>query len=37
MPPAVTVRDWGVVPASDSDYDGVRKVCEVTGSDKCKA
>ncbi|MGE2726380.1 phosphate/phosphite/phosphonate ABC transporter substrate-binding protein [Mycolicibacterium pulveris] len=29
-------RAWGVVAASDSDYDGVRKVCEVTGSDKCK-
>lgn len=27
---------WGVVAAQDSDYDGVRKVCEVTGSDKCK-
>lgn len=29
-------RVWGVVAASDSDYDGVRKVCELTGSDKCK-
>lgn len=29
-------RVWGVVAASDSDYDGVRKVCEVTGSEKCK-
>ena len=29
-------RAWGVVPAADSDYDGVRKVCEVTGSEKCK-
>lgn len=29
-------RVWGVVPAADSDYDGVRKVCELTGSDKCK-
>lgn len=29
-------RAWGVVPAADSDYDGVRNVCEVTGSDKCK-
>lgn len=29
-------RAWGVVPASDSDYDGVRKVCDVTGSEKCK-
>ncbi|BBY80914.1 phosphate/phosphite/phosphonate ABC transporter substrate-binding protein [Mycolicibacterium pulveris] len=29
-------RVWGVVEAADSDYDGVRKVCEVTGSDKCK-
>jgi phosphonate transport system substrate-binding protein len=29
-------RVWGVVPAADGDYDGVRKVCEVTGSEKCK-
>lgn len=29
-------RAWGVVAASDSDYDGVRKVCEVTRSDKCE-
>jgi phosphonate transport system substrate-binding protein len=29
-------RAWGVVAASDSDYDCVRKVCEVTGSEKCK-
>jgi phosphonate transport system substrate-binding protein len=29
-------RAWGVVPASDSDYDGVRHVCDVTGSEKCK-
>jgi len=29
-------RAWGVVPAEDADYDGVRKVCEVTGSEKCK-
>ena len=29
-------RAWGVVPAADGDYDGVRKVCEVTGSEKCK-
>lgn len=29
-------RAWGVVAAADSDYDGVRKVCEVTGSEKCK-
>ncbi|QBJ94546.1 phosphate/phosphite/phosphonate ABC transporter substrate-binding protein [Rhodococcus sp. ABRD24] len=29
-------RAWGVVPASDSDYDGVRHVCEVTGSEKCQ-
>lgn len=28
-------RAYGVVAASDSDYDGVRKVCEVTGSEKC--
>lgn len=30
-------RAWGVVPASDSDYDGVRKVCEGTCSEKCKS
>jgi len=30
-------RAWGVVAASDSDYDGVRKVCDVTGSEKCKS
>jgi phosphonate transport system substrate-binding protein len=29
-------RAWGVVPASDTDYDGVRHVCDVTGSEKCK-
>ncbi|MGG7099631.1 phosphate/phosphite/phosphonate ABC transporter substrate-binding protein [Rhodococcus sp. 24CO] len=29
-------RAWGVVPAQDSDYDGVRHVCEVTGSQKCQ-
>ncbi|MCV7282148.1 phosphate/phosphite/phosphonate ABC transporter substrate-binding protein [Mycolicibacterium flavescens] len=29
-------RAWGVVPVDDSAYDGVRKVCEVTGSEKCK-
>jgi phosphonate transport system substrate-binding protein len=29
-------RAWGVVPVSDSDYDGVRHVCDVTGSEKCK-
>lgn len=29
-------RAWGVVAVADSDYDGVRKVCEVTGSEKCK-
>lgn len=29
-------RAWGVVPAVDSDYDGVRTVCQVTGSEKCK-
>ncbi|WP_216917460.1 phosphate/phosphite/phosphonate ABC transporter substrate-binding protein [Nocardia noduli] len=29
-------RAWGVVPAQDSDYNGVRHVCEVTGSKKCK-
>lgn len=27
---------WGVVPAQDSDYDGVRHVCDVTGSEKCQ-
>lgn len=30
-------RAWGVVAVDDSAYDGVRKVCEVTGSEKCKA
>lgn len=29
-------RAWGLVPVEDSAYDGVRKVCEVTGSEKCK-
>ncbi|MDJ0400974.1 phosphate/phosphite/phosphonate ABC transporter substrate-binding protein [Rhodococcus rhodochrous] len=29
-------RAWGVVPATDADYDGVRHVCEITGSEKCK-
>ncbi|MGW0159644.1 phosphate/phosphite/phosphonate ABC transporter substrate-binding protein [Mycobacterium sp. NPDC003323] len=29
-------RAWGVVPAADTDYDGVRHVCDVTGSEKCK-
>ncbi|KAA0116973.1 phosphate/phosphite/phosphonate ABC transporter substrate-binding protein [Mycolicibacterium sp. P9-22] len=29
-------RAWGVVPASDADYDGVRHVCDVTGSEKCQ-
>ncbi|MCV7287502.1 phosphate/phosphite/phosphonate ABC transporter substrate-binding protein [Mycolicibacterium wolinskyi] len=29
-------RAWGVVPVNDSDYDGVRHVCDVTGSEKCK-
>jgi phosphonate transport system substrate-binding protein len=27
---------WGVEPAQDSDYDGVRQVCEVTKSDECE-
>jgi phosphonate transport system substrate-binding protein len=27
---------WGYVSKDDSFYDGVRKVCEVTGSSKCK-
>ncbi|OBB59046.1 phosphate starvation-inducible protein PhoH [Mycobacterium sp. 852013-51886_SCH5428379] len=30
-------RAWGVVPIEDSAYDGVRKVCDVTGSEKCKS
>lgn len=30
-------RVWGVVPADDSDYDGVRHVCDVTKSDKCQS
>ncbi|CAM2811800.1 phosphate/phosphite/phosphonate ABC transporter substrate-binding protein [Prescottella defluvii] len=29
-------RAWGVVAATDTDYDGVRHVCEVTGSEKCQ-
>ncbi len=29
-------RAWGVAPVEDSAYDGVRKVCQVTGSKKCK-
>lgn len=29
-------RIWGVAPATDTDYNGVRHVCEVTGSEKCK-
>lgn len=29
-------RAWGVVAVDDSAYDGVRNVCEVTGSEKCK-
>ncbi|OBI57473.1 phosphate starvation-inducible protein PhoH [Mycolicibacterium fortuitum] len=29
-------RAWGFVPVEDSDYSGVRHVCDVTGSDKCK-
>ncbi|MGW5149824.1 phosphate/phosphite/phosphonate ABC transporter substrate-binding protein [Rhodococcus koreensis] len=29
-------RAWGVVPAQDDDYDGIRHVCEVTGSEKCQ-
>lgn len=28
---------WGVVPAKDADYDGVRQVCAITKSDKCKS
>jgi len=27
---------WGYVEKDDSFYDGVRKVCEITGSEKCK-
>lgn len=29
-------RAWGVVSVSDAEYDGVRHVCDVTGSEKCK-
>lgn len=29
-------RAWGVKPASDTDYDGVREVCALTESDKCE-
>ncbi|MFD4369475.1 phosphate/phosphite/phosphonate ABC transporter substrate-binding protein [Rhodococcus sp. NPDC058521] len=29
-------RAWGVVPVEDGDYDGVRHVCDVTGSEKCQ-
>jgi phosphonate transport system substrate-binding protein len=29
-------RAWGVAPVDDSAYNGVRHVCEVTGSEKCK-
>ncbi|AMO63887.1 MULTISPECIES: phosphate/phosphite/phosphonate ABC transporter substrate-binding protein [Mycobacteriaceae] len=29
-------RVWGVVPVDDTAYDGVRKVCDITGSEKCK-
>lgn len=29
-------RAWGVVAVDDSAYDGVRHVCDVTGSEKCK-
>ncbi|MFB8004139.1 phosphate/phosphite/phosphonate ABC transporter substrate-binding protein [Nocardia sp. NPDC056000] len=29
-------RAWGVVAVDDSAYNGVRHVCEVTGSKKCK-
>ncbi|MEV0335589.1 phosphate/phosphite/phosphonate ABC transporter substrate-binding protein [Nocardia sp. NPDC050717] len=29
-------RAWGVVAAADADYDGVRRVCQITGSKKCK-
>jgi phosphonate transport system substrate-binding protein len=28
--------NWGYKPVSDTDYDGVRKVCEVTKSAKCE-
>ena len=27
--------DWGYIAKSDSFYDGIRKVCEVTGASKC--
>lgn len=29
-------RAWGVVEAADADYDGVRAVCDLTESEKCK-
>ncbi|TCJ94946.1 phosphate/phosphite/phosphonate ABC transporter substrate-binding protein [Nocardia alba] len=29
-------RAWGFVPVTDADFAGVRKVCAVTGSEKCK-
>lgn len=27
---------WGVVPATDADYDGIRNVCAATKSEKCE-
>lgn len=29
-------RKWGVVPVDDATYDGVRQVCNLTGSEKCQ-
>ncbi|MET0979021.1 MAG: phosphate/phosphite/phosphonate ABC transporter substrate-binding protein [Paeniglutamicibacter terrestris] len=28
---------WGVVPATDADYDGIRSVCASTKSEKCES
>ncbi|MFL4477863.1 phosphate/phosphite/phosphonate ABC transporter substrate-binding protein [Paeniglutamicibacter sp. ORCA_105] len=28
---------WGVVPATDTDYDGIRTVCAATKSEKCES
>jgi phosphonate transport system substrate-binding protein len=28
---------WGVVPATDTDYDGIRNVCASTKSEKCES
>lgn len=29
--------EWGMVPVTDSDYDGVRAVCDVTQAEACEA